>query len=56
MISPNRGVEYASEANKPEVWSRLAKAQLDGLRIEDSIGTYRARLHVSQWIFNDRTL
>jgi clathrin heavy chain len=33
------GFDYANKVNRPEVWSRLAKAQLDGLRIKDSIGT-----------------
>ena len=44
MVSLDRGVEYANKVNKPEVWSRLAKAQLDGLRIKDSIGMYKVRL------------
>ena len=39
VVSLDRGVEYANKVNKPEVWSRLAKAQLDGLRIKDAIGT-----------------
>jgi clathrin heavy chain len=38
IVSINRGFDYASKVNRPEVWSRLAKAQLDGLRIKDSIG------------------
>ena len=38
IVSLDRGVEYATKVNKPEVWSRLAKAQLDGLRIKDAIG------------------
>ena len=38
IVSLDRGVEYAIKVNKPEVWSRLAKAQLDGLRIKDAIG------------------
>ena len=46
MVSLDRGVEYANKVNKPEVWSRLAKAQLDGLRIKDSIGMYQAHLHI----------
>ena len=37
-MSIDRGLEYATKVNKPEVWSRLAKAQLDGLRIKDAIG------------------
>ena len=40
IVSLDRGVEYATKVNKPEVWSRLAKAQLDGLRIKDAIGQF----------------
>ncbi|KZT70754.1 clathrin heavy chain [Daedalea quercina L-15889] len=40
IVSLDRGVEYAIKVNKPEVWSRLAKAQLDGLRIKDAIDSY----------------
>ncbi|KZT09895.1 clathrin heavy chain 1 [Laetiporus sulphureus 93-53] len=40
IVSLDRGVEYATKVNKPEVWSRLAKAQLDGLRIKDAIDSY----------------
>jgi len=39
IVSIDRGFDYASKVNRPEVWSRLAKAQLDGLRTKDSIGT-----------------
>ena len=38
IVSIDRGLDYASKVNRPEVWSRLAKARLDGLRIKDSIG------------------
>lgn len=38
IVSIDRGLDYANKVNRPEVWSRLAKAQLDGLRIKDSIG------------------
>lgn len=38
VVSIDRGFAYANKVNKPEVWSRLAKAQLDGLRVKDSIG------------------
>jgi hypothetical protein len=38
IASIDRGLEYGNMSNKPEVWSRLAKAQLDGLRIKDAIG------------------
>ncbi|OBZ67705.1 putative clathrin heavy chain [Grifola frondosa] len=40
IVSLDRGVEYANKVNKPVVWSRLAKAQLDGLRIKDAIESY----------------
>ncbi|OJT09644.1 Clathrin heavy chain [Trametes pubescens] len=40
VVSLDRGVEYANKVDKPEVWSRLAKAQLDGLRIKDAIDSY----------------
>ncbi|KAG6808949.1 hypothetical protein H0H92_002275 [Tricholoma furcatifolium] len=38
IVSIDRGLEFANKINRPEVWSRLVKAQLDGLRIKDSIG------------------
>ncbi|KAI0044509.1 clathrin heavy chain 1 [Auriscalpium vulgare] len=40
IVSLDRGVDYANKVNRPEVWSRLAKAQLDGLRIRDAIDSY----------------
>nr|GAT43889.1 predicted protein [Mycena chlorophos] len=40
IVSIDRGLEFANKVDKPEVWSRLAKAQLDGLRIKDSIGKH----------------
>ncbi|KAJ3555518.1 hypothetical protein NM688_g2533 [Phlebia brevispora] len=40
IVSLDRGVEYATKVNQPAVWSRLAKAQLDGLRIKDAIDSY----------------
>ena len=39
IVSIDRGFDYANKVNRPEVWSRLAKAQLDGLQINKSIGT-----------------
>ena len=39
IVSIDRGLEYANKVNQTEVWSRLAKAQLDGLRIKDSVGS-----------------
>ncbi|KZV93530.1 clathrin heavy-chain terminal domain-containing protein [Exidia glandulosa HHB12029] len=43
IVSLDRGVEYANNVNLPELWSRLANAQLDGLRIKDSIAVESAR-------------
>ena len=40
MVSIDRGFEYAQKINEPAVWSRLGKAQLDGLRIKDAIDSY----------------
>ncbi|KAI6249667.1 putative clathrin heavy chain [Erysiphe necator] len=40
IISIDRAQEYAERVDLPEVWSRIAKAQLDGLRISDSIASY----------------
>jgi clathrin heavy chain len=53
IVSIERGLDYANKVNKPEVWSRLAKAQLDGLRIRDSIGTALCFLvHLTQLTIN----
>lgn len=38
IVSLDRGLDYANKVNEPAVWSRLAKAQLDGLRIKESVG------------------
>ncbi|EGX50827.1 hypothetical protein AOL_s00054g913 [Orbilia oligospora ATCC 24927] len=40
VVSIDRAFSYAEKVDLPEVWSRLAKAQLDGLRISDSIDSY----------------
>jgi len=40
IVSIDRGSDYANKVNKPEVWSRLAKAQLDVMRIKDSVGAW----------------
>ncbi|KAG7563044.1 hypothetical protein FFLO_01476 [Filobasidium floriforme] len=40
VVSIDRGYAYANKINKPEVWSRLAKAQLDGLRVKEAIDSY----------------
>ncbi|CAG8468332.1 858_t:CDS:10 [Funneliformis mosseae] len=36
----DRAADYANNCDQPEVWSRLAKAQIEGLRIKDSIDSY----------------
>lgn len=46
IVSIDRGLDYATKVNRPDVWSRLAKAQLDGLRIKDSIGVSLAHFHL----------
>lgn len=38
IVSIDRGYQYANKVDQPVVWSRIAKAQLDGLRIKDAIG------------------
>jgi len=38
IVSIDRAATYAEQVDTPEVWSRLGKAQLDGLRVKDSIG------------------
>lgn len=40
IVSIDRAQEYAEKVELPEVWSRVAKAQLDGLRVSDSIASY----------------
>ncbi|KAG0638061.1 armadillo-type protein [Tuber brumale] len=40
IVSIERAFGYADRVDLPEVWSRLGKAQLDGLRITDSIESY----------------
>ncbi|KAF1987741.1 clathrin heavy chain 1 [Aulographum hederae CBS 113979] len=40
VVSIDRSVEYADSVDIPEVWSKVAKAQLDGLRVSDSIESY----------------
>ncbi|KAJ1913951.1 Clathrin heavy chain [Mycoemilia scoparia] len=40
ISSLDRAYEFAERCDQPEVWSKLAKAQLDGLRIKDSIDSY----------------
>jgi len=36
----DRAYEFAERCDQPEVWSRLAKAQLDNMRVKDSIDSY----------------
>ncbi|KAH6916189.1 clathrin heavy chain 1 [Coprinopsis sp. MPI-PUGE-AT-0042] len=40
IVSLDRGYDFANKTNEPAVWSRLAKAQLDGLRIKDAVDSY----------------
>lgn len=40
IVSIDRAQEYAERVELPEVWSRVAKAQLDGLRISDAVDSY----------------
>ncbi|KAK3077093.1 hypothetical protein LTS18_011230, partial [Coniosporium uncinatum] len=40
IVSIDRAQEYAEGVDMPEVWSKVAKAQLDGLRVSDSIESY----------------
>lgn len=40
VVSIDRASQYASKVDEPVVWSRLGKAQLDGLRIKDAIDSY----------------
>ncbi|CAJ0749966.1 23305_t:CDS:2, partial [Entrophospora sp. SA101] len=40
IASLDRAAEFAEKCDTPEVWSRLAKAQITGLRIKDSIDSY----------------
>jgi clathrin heavy chain len=34
----DRAFEFAERVDKPEVWSKLAKAQLDTLRFKEAVG------------------
>ena len=40
VVSIDRAQEYAERVDIPEVWSKVAKAQLDGLRVPDAIDSY----------------
>ncbi|OQO07639.1 hypothetical protein B0A48_07336 [Cryoendolithus antarcticus] len=40
VVSIDRAQEYADQVDLPEVWSKVGKAQLDGLRVSDSIESY----------------
>jgi clathrin heavy chain len=40
IVSIDRAQDYADQVDIPEVWSKVAKAQLDGLRVTDSIDSY----------------
>ena len=40
IVSIDRAYQFANKVNVPPVWSRLGKAQLDGLRIKEAIGKH----------------
>jgi len=40
VVSIDRAADFAEEVDLPEVWSKVAKAQLDGLRVSDSVESY----------------
>lgn len=40
IVSIDRAALFANKLDHPELWSRLAKAQLDGLRVKDAIDSY----------------
>lgn len=40
VVSIDRAQDYAERVELPEVWSKVAKAQLDGLRVSDAIESY----------------
>lgn len=40
LFALDRGQDYADQVDTPAVWSKVAKAQLDGLRVPDSIESY----------------
>ncbi|KAH7027594.1 uncharacterized protein B0I36DRAFT_364776 [Microdochium trichocladiopsis] len=40
IVSIDRANDFAENVDTPEVWSKVAKAQLDGLRVPDAIDSY----------------
>jgi clathrin heavy chain len=40
IVSIEKSFDYAEKVDTPDVWSKVAKAQLDGLRVTDSIDSY----------------
>ena len=40
VVSIDRAYQYAAKLNQPALWSRVGKAQLDGLRVKDAIDSY----------------
>lgn len=52
IVSIDRAAQFAESVDTPEVWSRLGKAQLDGLRVKDSIGmvSYNCWLTLDSYI------
>ena len=51
IVSIDRAATFAESVDSPEVWSRLGKAQLDGLRIKDSIGMKSSELTNFRFIY-----
>ncbi|ORY82573.1 putative clathrin heavy chain [Protomyces lactucae-debilis] len=40
IVSIDRAADFAEKVDTPVVWSRLGKAQIDGLRVTDAIDSY----------------
>jgi clathrin heavy chain len=54
IVSIDCGLDYAVKVNRPEVWSRLVKVQLNGLQIKDSIS--KLHLFTIIWLPNGYVL
>ena len=50
VVSIDRAQEYANQVDLPEVWSKVGKAQLDGLRVTDSIESYIRAMDPSNFL------
>jgi clathrin heavy chain len=40
IVSIDRAQDFAEKVDEPQVWSKVAKAQLDGLRVSDAMESY----------------